>query len=248
MAVTNRTVYVASIPESVLLALALAAGGAVGALVARRAGGLFAVLALALLVGSATVLVVLDAIAREQRIRTSPCCVVMSVVDIPLAAAAMFAPAFVGIALGALLARARAARPGTNALLEAAGAYALVGAIVALALSPYAWFVLAPFATVALEPVPHALALIAQVTLAAIVYVVRAPAPTVRAAGLFALMGFAGVAYADLLEIWFTLFLDHHYLPLSLVVVPVVSGALAAALIRVAQAVGAGRAGASRDV
>ena len=248
MAVTHRTVYVASIPETVLLALALGVGAAVGALVARRAGGLRAVMALGLVFGSAAVLVVLDAIAREQRLRTSQCCVVVTVADIPLAAAAMFAPAFVGIALGAWLARVRAARPGTNALLEAAGAYALVGAVAALALSPYAWSVLAPFATVALEPAPHALALVAQVTLAAIVYVVRAPEPRLRAAGLFALMGFAGVAYADLLEIWFTLFLDHHYVPLSIVVVPVVSGALAAALIRVAQALGAGRPGAPHVV
>ncbi len=66
---------------------------------------------------------------------------------------------------------------------------------------------------------------------AASVYLLRAGTFGRRAAAVFALMGLAGVAYFDLLEIWFTLFLDHQYVPVSLVVVPFASGALAAALI-----------------
>ena len=231
MAVTNRTIYFAGIPDSVLLALSLGLGAAVGGFVARRAGGLAAVAAWAGLFGSAALLGVVDAIGREQRLRTSQCCVVASVGDIPLAAAAMFAPALLGIGIGALLARARATHQETNALLEAAGTYAVVGGIATLALSPYAWFVLAPYGTVALAPVPHVLTLILQVVLAATVYLFRANSVGLRAAAVFALMGLAGVAYFDLLEIWFTLFLDHHYVPVSLVLVPAASGALAAVLI-----------------
>jgi hypothetical protein len=231
MALTNRTIYFEGIPDSILLALSLGSGAAVGGFVARRAGGLPAVAAFAGLFGGAAVLGVVDAIGREQRLRTSQCCVVATVGDVPLAAAAMFAPALLGVGIAALLARARGSGQGTNALLEAAGTYAVVGGIAALALSPYAWFVLAPYLTVGLEPVPHALTLILQVVVAATVYLLRAGTFGPGAAGVFALMGLAGVAYFDLLEIWFTLFLDHHYVPVSLVVVPAASAALAAALI-----------------
>lgn len=231
MAVTNRTIYFAGIPDSVLLALSLGIGAAVGGFVARRAGGLAAVAALAGLFGGAALLGVVDAIGREQRLGTSQCCVVASVGDVPLAAAAMFVPALLGIGIGALLARDRATHPGTNALVEAAGTYAIVGGMATLALSPYAWFVLAPYGTVALEPVAHVLTLILQVVVAAMVYLLRADTVGLRAAAVFAVMGLAGVAYFDLLEIWFTLFLDHHYVPVSLVVVPAASGALAAALL-----------------
>ena len=41
----------------------------------------------------------------------------------------------------------------------------------------------------------------------------------------------SGVAYFDLLEIWFTLTWDHRYIPVSLAVVPVVSVALGAVLV-----------------
>jgi len=86
-------------------------------------------------------------------------------------------------------------------------------------------------AVVGLDAPLHALVLALQVIASAAVYVHRGGTSDVCGLGAFALMGLAGVAYADLLEIWFTLILDHHYVPVSLVVVPLVSVGLAAVLV-----------------
>jgi len=234
MALTNRTIYVAGIPDSILLALGMGVGTAVGAFVAGRANGLRAVVLFGGLVAGAAMLFVADAIAREQRLRTSECCWVATVGDVPLAAAAMFVPALLGVVAGAVLARRGVTHPGRNAGVEAAGTYAIIGAIAVLALLPSGWFLLAPYGTVALEPTAHALTVIAQSVVAATVYVLRGGIVGVRAVALVALMGLVGVAYADLLEIWYTLFLDHHYVPVSLIAVPVASAVLAAAILLVA--------------
>lgn len=227
MALTGRTIYISGVPDAVLFALALAAGGAAAAYAGRRAGGGLAVVLYSALVAVAGALLVAESITREQRLRSGECCVVVGVADFPLATAAMFLPAAVLIGFGAALARSRAPQSGTNPFLEAAGAYAVAGALAVLAFGvPASALVFAPYASVQLESVPHALTLIFQVVVAAAVYAVRGGVVAQTTFVVFGAMGLAGVAYFDLLEIWFTLFLDHKYVPVSLPVVPVASALL----------------------
>jgi hypothetical protein len=232
LALTNRTIYLAGIPEAVLFAIAIAVSATTAAFVARRAGGAAAALLYVALMALAAVAVVVEAITREGRLRGSECCVVATVADMPLAAGAMFLPAAVGAAVGTMVARRRSERPGTNALLEAAGAYGAVGGLAVFAFgAPASMLVFAPYATLMLAALPHALALLSQIVIASAVYVVRRGTFAPRMLGAFALMGLAGVAYFDVLEIWFTLFLDHRYVPVSLFVVPLASVALGAAAV-----------------
>lgn len=234
LTLTNRTVYLAGVPEAILFAVAIALGGTAAAFVARRAGGGRSVALYLAFVGLEAALLIADAIAREQRLRGADCCIVASVADMPLAMAAMMLPTAVGVPIGAAAARSRAAQPGANTFLEAAGAYASAGAaatVIALGM-PVSALVFAPYATVQLGSVPHALTVGLQVGAAAIVFALRGAGTAPRVLTAFAAMGLAGVAHFDLLEIWFTLFLDHKYVPVSLVVVPVASALLGIIAIR----------------
>ena len=233
LALTNRTVYLAGLSEVVLLSLAIAGGVGVGAAVARRAGGGVAVLLFALPFAVEAAVTVANAFVREAAIRGSECCVVATAFDVPLAATLFFLPTAVAIAFGAFFVRARAMTAAPNAALEAAGAFACVGACGALVFGfPFANLVFAPFSAVLLDAAPHVLVAAAQLVVGAAVYALRrgAAAPR-RVFFAFALMGFAGVAYADVTEIWFTLFLDHHYVPVSTVVVPIASALAALAIV-----------------
>jgi hypothetical protein len=184
------------------------------------------------LVTIAGALLLAESIAREQRLRSGECCIIVTVADVPLATAAMFLPAAVGIGVGAALARSRSTHVGTNPFPEAAGVYALAGGLAALAFGvPISALIFAPYASVQLASVPHALTLVLQVVVAAAVYAFRRGELTAKTLAAFAAMGLAGVAYFDLLEIWFTLFLDHNYVPVSLIVVPVASAILGAAAV-----------------
>jgi hypothetical protein len=107
---------------------------------------------------------------------------------------------------------------------------------------------MAPYATVGLDALPHAFVLALQVIVSAAVYVLRRGAFDARGIGAFALMGLAGVAYFDLLEIWFTLTWDHHYVPVSLAVVPLVSVALGAVLVLALRSISPFRAAAARKL
>ena len=238
-ALTNRMLYFGGLAEPILLSLTFAVGAATGTFVARRAGGVATVAVYVVPVILAGISFVYVASLREQQLRGSDCCVIITVGDLPVAAAATCIPTMIGLIIGAAVARSRAEHAGSNTFLEAAGSYAIIGALAALALdpplpmlvmAPYA-LAFAPYATVGLDALPHASVLALQVIVSASVYVGRQGAVDARGLGVFALMGLAGVAYFDLLEIWFTLTWDHRYIPVSLAVVPVVSVALGAVLV-----------------
>jgi hypothetical protein len=239
LTLTNRMLYLGGLAEPILLSLTFATGAATGAFVARRVGGVAIVTVYAVSVIVAGASFVYSASLREQQLRGSECCVIVMVGDLPVAAAAVCIPPLIGLIIGAAIARRRVERAGPNAFLEAAGSYAIVGALASLALgppvpmlvmAPYA-LAFAPYATVGLDAPLHAFVVALQVLVSAAVYVHRGGTSDVRGLGSFALMGLAGVAYADLLEIWFTLTLDHHYVPVSLVVVPLASVGLAVVLV-----------------
>ena len=250
---TNRMLYFGGLAEPILLALALAVGAAMGTFVARRAGGIPTVAVYVVPVVVAGISFVYAASLREQQLRGSDCCVIITVGDLPVAAAATCIPTMFGLVIGAGVARSRATHVGSNTFLEAAGSYAIVGALAVLAVgpplpmlvvTPYA-LAMAPYATVGLDPLPHASVLALQVIVSAVVYVLRRGAFDARGLGAFALMGLAGVAYFDLLEIWFTLTWDHRYVPISLAVVPLVSVALAAVLVFALRSIWPSRAAAA---
>jgi len=256
LTLTNRMLYFGGLAEPILLSLALTVGAATGAFVARRAGGMATVAFYVVPVLVAGASFVYSASLREQQLRGSECCVIVTVGDLPVAAAAVCIPILIGLFIGAAIARRRSERAGFNTFLEAAGSYAIVGALPSLALgpplpmlvmAPYA-LAFAPYATVGLDAPLHALVLALQVVASAAVYVHRGGTSDVRGLGTFALMGLAGVAYADLLEIWFTLTLDHHYVPVSLVVVPVASVGLAAVLVLALRSISFLRTRAPRNI
>lgn len=223
---TNRTIYFAGTPDMILLAVAVAVGAIPGAFVARRAGGRSALLSYASLFGLTGVIVVVAATARQEELRGAGCCIVATLWDVPFAVGALLVlPAAAGLFAGARVARSREPVHGTNSALEAAGAYAIVGGVGVAVFAPTLALlpVVAPYGTVQLEPLPHVVTAGAQTLAAAAVFSLRAATLRPSALGALALMGLAGVAYFDLLEIWFTLFLDHKYVPVSLVVVPLAS-------------------------
>ena len=233
MALTNRTIYVAGIPESIVYAISFGLGALGGAFLARRAGG---VAAAALYLGTLAIpaaMLVVTAFEREQRLRSEPCCTVLTVSDVPLGAAATFVLPAVAFAVGAFMARRRSARDSTNALLEAAGAYAFVAALAAAVILAFPVYALtfAPYATVGMDATPHGAVLVAQSIVAGAVCAVRGGRVTPRAVAAFALMGFAGVAYADVMPIYNTLFLDWTYVPVSLVAVPLASAVIGVATV-----------------
>ena len=89
----------------------------------------------------------------------------------------------------------------------------------------------APYATVGMDATPHGAVLVAQSIVAGAVCAVRGGRVTPRAVAAFALMGFAGVAYADVMPIYNTLFLDWTYVPVSLVAVPLASAVIGVATV-----------------
>lgn len=228
---TNRTSHYAGTPEMILLAFAVAVGAIPGAFVARRAGGRSALLSYASLFVLTGIIAVVVSIARQQELRGAGCCIVATLWDVPFAVGALLLlPAAVGLYAGARLARSNEATPGKNPVLEAAGSYAMVGGIGVVAFAPglARLPVVAPYGTVQLELVPHVVTAGAQIVAAAVVLSLRGATLRPSAVGALALMGLAGVAYFDLLEIWLTLFLDHKYVPVSLAVVPLASAVVGA--------------------
>ena len=233
MALTNRTIYVADIPESIVYAISFALGALGGAFVGRRAGGLAATALYFATLAIPAAMLVVSAFGREQQLRSEPCCTVLTVSDVPLGAAATFVLPAIAFAVGAVTARVRATRGSTNALAESAGAYAFVGVLAAAAIFAFPVYAVAyaPYATVGMDAVPHAAVLFAQSTIAGAVCALRGGAVHARTVAAFALMGLAGVAFADVLPIYNTLFLDWTYVPVSLIVVPLISAVIGTATV-----------------
>ena len=235
LAITHRTLYFGGLSEPILMTIALTCGTIAAGAAARRAGGRAAVALYASVIALTGVLLVAHAFEAERRVRAEPGFYVVTLYDMPLTAAATLVLPALGLALGALLARSRAVDEGCNAILEASGAYAVVGAIGVVARLPtYPQLLFAPFETVGLETMQHLAVVAAQIAIASLVFVVRGrPASVSRAAAALVAMGLAGVAYAEVAQLYGVVFYHHTYVPVSLVVVPLASAVVGITLVLV---------------
>lgn len=232
MALTDRTIVVANIPESVVQSLALALGALAAGVVARRAGGVKALAAFATFLALGAGLRIASAIERQARLRSDGCCLVLTVNDVPALTAAIFVPAAIALVAGAAMARTAAGGTGVNAASEAAGAYALAGIAAMLAMGfPASWLIYASYATPGVDALPHAVTVVLQSAAAAVIFARRAGELSPGVLGTLALCGLAAVAYADVIPISNTLFLDWTYVPVSLAAVPLASAVAGAAVI-----------------
>lgn len=232
-AITNRTLYFGGLSEPILTMLALSCGTVAAGAVARRAGGAIAVALYVALIALTGVLLLAHALENERLVRSAPDFYIVTLYDMPLTAVATVVPPALGLAIGALLARRRATDPRSNAALEATGAYAIVGALgLMMGLARYPHLLMAPYETIALGSLPHVGVVAAQIVVASIILALRARTTDVaRAAAAFAAMALAGVAFAEVAELYGVIFFAHTYVPVSLVLVPLASAALGGVLV-----------------
>jgi hypothetical protein len=223
--------------------LSVAVGALVGIAVARAAGGMRAAALYASFVVLTAVIVIARAVDAQAKMIGS--FTIISVGNVPSATALMFLPAGLALVAGwAAGGRLPPAGGRANGALESAGAYSLV-AVAGSVLGPYPDLLTGPYAIVGFDAQRHGAIVLAQALAAGATYAIRAPRPfSLGAAIVFALSGLAAVLPTDVMPILFTLFLDWTYVPLSLVLVPLVTAIVGLALAGVGRIV-LGQAGAT---
>lgn len=234
LTITNRTLYLGGLADPILMTLALSCGAIAAGSIARRAGGVGAVALCAALIALTGVRLLAQALENERLVRSAPGFYMVTLYDMPLTAVATLVPPALGLLIGALLARRRAADARSNAVLEATGAYAVVGALgLMVALPRYPHLLMAPYETIGLAGLPHVAAAAAQIVVAAIVLGRRARTTNIaRAAAAFVAMGLAGVSSAEVAELYGVVFFAHTYVPVSLVLVPLASALVGLGVVR----------------
>jgi hypothetical protein len=209
----------------------MAVGAFAGAVVARAAGGPLAVVAFATYLAAGAAITVGWELLYERAIQGSNFYFI-SVSAFQLALWQL--PSAVAVVAGSFLA-ARLARHavGTNAFLEAAGAYSLVPSLLfAVAPGPIDPR-LAPYAAVFAPAEVHIPVVVAQAVVAGAVLTLRRRGPfrLVTVAGAFALVGLIGVMPGDFTELVSAIrFNWTEYWPRSLLLVPLGTAAVVVAV------------------
>lgn len=223
-----RNIGLSGIDIAATLSVATTLAAIAAITVARKSDGRWALVLYAAFVLFAATLAITRAIDFERITASHPGFYVLSVLDMPLGAAITFLPAAIVVILGLVMPVQRrvAATGSNNAVLECAGVYALAGVIATFALlSPQNRDLLfGPYLLTSLDAAPHALVVVAQAILAGLTYALRSRIGVTRTAVLvlFA-VGVAAALPTDLTPIGLALFAGWSYVPLSLVIVPVLT-------------------------
>ena len=236
-----HTIGVSGIDSATTVALSLAAAAAAAVFVARRASGRAGVALYGVLVVATAVSSVLASVMYVRSL-TGECCVIITVENYPIGVALMFAPALLVITYALIRPAGGATPSGSNALLEAAGTYAIVGMVAAAAVfrDVRLPLLLSPYGLAGLDATPHAAVVFAETAAAAVIYAARARAPSLAGALAFAtILGIAAVLLTELDPLVGVVFFQHSYIPQSLVLVPVGAAAAFAVAWTTRRAIGA---------
>ena len=205
----------------------MAVGAFAGAAVARGAGGLLGVVALVAYLAAGATITVGREVLYERAIEGSS----FYFIDVSAVQLALWQlPSAIAVLAGSLAgARLTRGDQGTNALLEATGAYSLVAAIVLVFVAGPSDPRLAPYSGVFAPAAVHIALVIAGATAAGAVLALRSRGPMrpLAVAGAFAIVGLVSVMPDD-----FTTLVDKfrfnwsEYWPQSLILVPLATAAV----------------------